>query len=242
MKHLLRCGTFFLLAACSQDAFTSTIPYAGVPARAGSSGLTVTTTITDGSGYQIRSDGGGAYRNSSTLISIIQSVGASELDSYNPKGSTRAIYLDFSQPLPNSGPGGGSAVAIPSGLYKVHAIAKCNLYNTSMLTLTLGQTIACPLHIGEVWYNNNKYAVQMNPRLGSADTAFTETNWINATCTSASGSGSCTHWQLLPSGTGGTNVAALLEYVNTTVKGKTTTTIVKQGDFSFAFQIDLNNP
>jgi hypothetical protein len=219
-------------------------------AASGSRGTAVTSTIADADSsiapsLQIRSDGIGTYRNSSTLISQIQSIGAWELDSYNPNGATRTMYLDFSQPVAGSGPTGGGAVPIPSGLYKVHMIAKCNLYNNSFLTIAPGATVPCPLHIGAIFVGAEQYALQMNPRLSAADTAWAETNWTNVTCVS-SGVGSCTAWSITPSSTApdgsSSNVAALLHYVSTTTNRKTTTAIVKEGDFQIAFHIVVTNP
>ena len=73
--------------------------------------------------------------------------GAWVLDSQNPRNATRTLFLDFGQPVAGSGPNGGDPIAVPSALYKVHAISKCNLYDNSMWTLAPGATMACPLHI-----------------------------------------------------------------------------------------------
>jgi hypothetical protein len=246
---------FGTLAACAEAGPTDT---ARSPAAArallsaNGSNTPVTTVIADNdtgiaAALQIRSDQLGGYTNSSTLTSIIQSIGAWELDSYNPRNSTRTVYLDFSQPIAGSGPNGGDPVAIPSALYKVHAISKCNLYGTSMLTLAPGATMPCPLHFGEVYSGGVKYAVQMNPFTSAADTAYPETNYANITCVyPTSGAGPCSHWTITPSGTyvagNGTqyyrNVGALLKYA--TSKGKTT--VVKEGDFYFSFAIGATNP
>jgi len=239
--------TLAALSGCTRDVPTAA-PAPGAMAvmrgfrAATGSNTPVTALVADANAavaptLQIRSDGLGAYQNSSSLTSIIQSIGAWELDSYDPRRSTRTVYLDFSQPIAGSGPGGGNPIAIPSGLYKVHAIAKCNLYGTSMLTLAPGATISCPLHFGDVYSGGVKYAVQMNPFQSAADTAYPETNYANITCVfPASGAGPCSQWTILPSGTFiGTdstpyyrNVGALLKYG--TGKGAT---VVKEGDFYF---------
>jgi len=84
----------------------------------------------------------------------------------------------------------------------------------------------------------------MNPYVSAADTAWAETNYANVACNSAAMS--CASWTLTPSGTAPdgsrANVAALLSYQRTTAKGKTTTTIVKQGDFWMSFRIGVTNP
>jgi hypothetical protein len=209
----------------------------------------VTATIADADpsiapSLQIKSDGAGTYKNSNSLISIIQAIGDWEVDSYNPKGTTRTVYLDFSRPIAGSGPNESDPAAFPSGTYKVHMISKCHLYGNSFLTIAAGQTVTCPLHIGSVFIGTQEYSVQMNPYLSAADTAWTETDYANVTCTSLGGA--CTSWMIAPSDTAPdgsrANVAALLAYKRTTSKGKTTTTIVKQGDFWMSFRIDVTKP
>jgi hypothetical protein len=245
------------LAACTRDGPTaarapSAVRVSGALLAAGGGNVSVTTVVADNNisiapALQIRSDGLGAYQNSSSLTSIIQGIGAWELDSYDPKRSTRTVYLDFSQPIAGSGPNGGNPVAIPSGLYKVHAISKCNLYGNNMLTLAPGATMPCPLHFGKVYSGGVEYAVQMNPYNSVSDTAYPETNYANITCTyPTSGSGPCTQWSMTPSGTfvGGNgtqyyrNVGALLKYGT----GKGQATVVKEGDFYFSFAIGVTNP
>jgi len=250
--------TVLLLAGCREQTTghetSVTSPEATFANSASPSGDTpVTTTIADADAtiapaLQIRSDNLGAYRNSSTLTSIIQSVGALLLDSYNPRNSTRRVYLDFAQPVANSGPNGGDPVAIPSALYKVHMISKCNLYGNSMLTLAPGATMPCPLHVGSVFVGSDEYAVQMNP-FTSADpnASYPETNFANITCTvPSSGVGPCTQWRITPSGTFRAsdntlqfrNVGKLLKYV--TINRKVTA--VNQGDFYFSFAIGVTAP
>lgn len=196
--------------------------------------------------YQIRSDGGGGYTNSASLTSDITSTGEWQLDSYFPKNSTRTIYLDFSRPVPGSGPNGGPAVSIPTGTYKFQAFVDCpdSFYNNSFLTVAPGQTVHCPLHIGELYVGADLYSINMNPYTGAEGFAWTETNWANVTCTSSAAP--CTHWTITPSATApdgsSANVTVLLKHVATTTKGKTTTTPVKQGDFYMSFRVDVTQP
>jgi hypothetical protein len=236
-------ASLVVLNACSEQNPVPTqarsAPARQLASTSSTSTTPVTSTVADtdaatASTLQIRSDGLGPYRSSSTLISEIQSLGDWELDSYTPRNGTRTIYLDFSRPIAASGPNGGAAIPIPSVYYRVHAISKCSLYNNSFFAVAPGVTINCPMHIGDVYVGSQRYAVQMNPRLSSADTAFAETKWVNVTCTS-NGAGACTSWSMTPSATSPdgwrSNVAALQAYVTSGSKGKTTTTIVKQGDF-----------
>ena len=240
-----------ILSACSEHA---PLPTQARPAPAnalaavGGTSSAVTATIADADpaiapSLQMKSDGGGAYKNSNSLISIIQSIGDWELDSYNAKNSTRTVYLEFSRGIAGSGPNGADPVGIPAGNYKVHMISKCHLYDNSFLTIAAGQTMSCPLHIA-FHVGTQLYAAQMNPYLSSADTAWVETNYANVTCTTLAGS--CDSWTITPSNTAPdgsrSNIAALLAYYTTTSKGKTTTTVIKQGDFWMSFRIGVTKP
>lgn len=256
MNRSAICATVFLLASCAGDLPTTGDLPANVASTRGAAAAggdtPVTTTVADADltiapALQIRSDGLGAYKNASTLTSVIQSIGAWVLDSYSPRNATRTLYLDFSQPIAGSGPNGGNPVGLPSALYKVYVISKCNLYGTSMLTMAPGTTMPCPVHIGNVYSGGVKYAIQMNPRLSSADVAYPETNYANITCVyPSSGTGACSQWTITPSGTytaadGSTksrNVAKLLKFV--TSKGTTTT--LDQGDFYLSFRIGVTAP
>lgn len=211
----------------------------------------VTSTLADAdasvaSSLQIRSDGLGAYTNSRTLSSVIQgAAGAWVLDS-RVRNATRRVFLDFGQPVAGSGPNGGDPVSVPSAAYFVRIISKCNQYNTSMWAVAPGATITCPLHFA-FDYAGASYGLQMNPTAPNNPDGAPETQPVNITCvTPASGSGPCTGWRILPSGTvtapDGSlqyrNVARLVKVV--TSKGQTEN--VNQGDFSFSFSILVTNP
>ncbi len=99
-------------------------------------------------GLNIQSDGLGDYLNSTNLKSQIQAIGDWELDAINPKNATRRIYLDFSQPIAGSAPGGANPTAPPSAIYKFRALAQCSLYGNSLLDFAAGEQKTCPLRIG----------------------------------------------------------------------------------------------
>ena len=92
------------------------IPAALLAQKPGSSNTSVTSLISDyDSGVdpalQIQSDTLGAYRNSSTLTSVIGTDGTWAVDSYYVQKATRRIYLNFSQPIATTGPGGWDSYA-----------------------------------------------------------------------------------------------------------------------------------
>lgn len=246
-----RCGLSLLmlaglLAGCADPASQTGPEFAkGGPNGGGGGGSTdipVTSNLADadasGAAFGIRSDGLGAYRNSSTLGSVIQGIGDWVLDEVNPRGATRQVYLEFSQPVPGSGPNGTDPVAFASGLFKVRMISKCSKYGHTMQGLAPGATMSCPLHIAFSQAGND-YAIQMNPIGGDADGFYEETEPAMVTCTTpSSGSGPCTGWLVAPSGPNGGNVGKLLRI--TTSKGKTVR--ADMGDYRFSFEFVVTNP
>jgi hypothetical protein len=221
---------------------------AGAASVAKSAGLpptiAVTSTVIDDPFFQILSDGHGAYPNSKTVNSIIQTSLGDWVFDTNVSGSTRTIYLDFSRGIAGSGPNGGSPVPLASGFYQVHLISKCHLYNLSFLSIAPQQTVQCPFRVGQIMVGSQEYAVHMNPQPTIDDGTWPETNPANITCNSTSGS--CASWTIAPSGIGldglPASVGVLLAYHTTTTKGKTTTTITKQGDFYMSFRLNVTNP
>lgn len=80
----------------------------GPPTR--TSDVTVTSTISDsldGTSMQIQRDGGGSYTNTRYVQSIVQgAIPDWELDTNYSTSSTRNVWLDFTRPVPGSGPNG----------------------------------------------------------------------------------------------------------------------------------------
>jgi hypothetical protein len=239
-------SSLVVFGACSEQTSLPTQHLSPDQAEAAKSAapnktLNVTTTVADDPGFQVRSDGLGAYKNSASLSSVIQSGGDWAIDL---TGSSRAIYLDFSRGIAGSGPNGGAPVPIPSANYHVFAIARCHLYNNDFHTIAPGQTVTCPLHFAQFFVGTQEYFVQMNPFMGTDGSIQPETNYVNVTCNSTAAP--CSNWTITPSGTtpdgSSANVAALIAITTTTVRGKTTTTQVKQGDFYMSFSIGVTNP
>lgn len=195
---------------------------------------------------QIRSDGA-AYANTNNVQSVVFD-GDLILDT---KASTRHVFLDFSKPIPGTGPNGGAPVApFTSALVLARLTDECFRYNTNMFNMTAGSTINCPLAIFFSDSGNN-YFLQMNPVTGAY--VFPETDYVNITCNGAANS-QCNNWTIKPdvNGKGGCvttdclgslkqNVARLSQLVP--VRGKSgSTTAVNQGDFYVAFSIGVTNP
>jgi len=126
------------------------------------------TTLIEGNGVDmsptlhIQSDLAGAYQNSKTVQSVIQSIGDWVLNTAYSSRSTRKALVDFRDPVPNSGPNGG-APAAPFAYQQVQArfISKCSEYGNSMFTLAGGMTTNCPLVV-RFDYGGSTYRIQMN--------------------------------------------------------------------------------
>ena len=136
--------------------------------RSGSTDTPVTSIVSDydsgvAPALQIQSDKLGAYTNSRTLTSIITNFGTWALDSFNPKGATRAVSLQFSQPIAGTGPNGGIPVAPASGDYRAFLYTSCNHpnYAGSLWTLPPGQTMPCPMAV-RFEADGKTYVLHMN--------------------------------------------------------------------------------
>jgi hypothetical protein len=200
---------------------------------------------------QIRSDGAGTYTNSSSLVSIIQGAsGDWILDSKNATSPSRTFFLDFTKPIPGTGPNGGNPLSpFSSALVYARLISKCHEYNNDMLTIPVGVTVTCPLAF---FFSSggSEYFLQMNPGPNGADLA-PETDLLNITCNAANGSLQCNNWTIAANGSkGGCLTADCSVKQNVTrlslrvpVKGKSGFwTTVNQGDFYVAFSIMVTNP
>jgi hypothetical protein len=192
---------------------------------------------------QVRSDGA-AYANANNVQSV-EYGGDWILDT---KSSTRKVFLDFSKPIPGTGPNGGDPVApFNSALVLARLTAECVKYGTDMSTMQADSTINCPLAI---FFSDSghDYFLQMNPVAGGY--VCPETDYVNITCNGSTNS-KCNNWTIAPNGFRGgcatadcslkQNVGRLSQLVP--VKGKSgSTTPVNQGDFYVAFSIGVTNP
>src|SRR6266446_2781980 len=125
---------------------TAAKPSSDTPVTSTIEGLGVGTLPT----LRIQSDQAGAYRNSSSLQSILQAaLGDWVLDTLNYNSSPqRKVLIDLRDPVPGSGPNGGAPTA-PFAYQTVRArfIAKCSQYGVDMRTIPGGATTYCPLAI-----------------------------------------------------------------------------------------------
>lgn len=201
----------------------------------------VTTTI-DGLGVntsptlRIQSDQSGAYKNSSTVQSVIQAIGAWVLDTDFSSSSTRSVLIDFRDPVSGSGPNGGAPIApFAYAQVKARLIARCNNYGSNMLNMTgVGSTLTCPLAVS-FSYGASSYRINMNYL------NFSEVNPVVITCTGTDSSSKCKQWKIEPSVTQADgekkNVAKLLKLASTRRE-----TDQDYGDFYLSFAVHVTNP
>jgi hypothetical protein len=177
-----------------------------VAAKAPAKDVPVTSMILDYAAdvaprLNVQSDGNGNYLNSANLISTIQAIGDWLLDGRNVKHPSRTIYVDFSQPIAGSAPGGGNPTAPPSGLFIFRILAQCSAYSNSLFSFTGGAVKTCPLRVG-FDYNGKNWALVMDPSANAANGPFPETNPATVTCIfPTTGSSACSQWKFTPSGT-----------------------------------------
>jgi hypothetical protein len=202
----------------------------------------VTTTI-DGLGvntlptFRIQSDQLGAYRNSSSLSSIIQGIGDWELDMINFNSSPqRKALIDLRDPVPGSGPGGTAPVApFAYQLVRARFISKCTQNGIDMRTMQPGNLYPCPLAVAFDDAGGVRYRLAANP------SNFSETNWVQVTCVATDTNAKCNQWKIEPSVTQlngeRKNVAKLLK-----VATKPHQTDQDMGDFYLSFTIHVTNP
>ena len=225
--------TIFVSSAVTNEAFN------GKPASD-----TPVTSVIDGLGIdtvpalRIQSDQLGAYRNSSSLKSILQaSLGDWELDMLNYSSSPqRKVLIDLRDPVPGSGPNGGAPLA-PFAYQSVRArfIAKCSQYGNDMRNMQPNNLYPCPLAIAFDDPNGVRYRLSMH-----ADN-FPELNLMQVTCLTTNTAGKCNQWKLEPSVTQPDgerkNITKLLK-----VATKPNQPDQDMGDFYMSFTIHVTNP
>ena len=200
---------------------------------------------------QIQSDGGGAYKNSRSVTSLIQGIGDWELDTgVTIKSPTRKAFLDFGKPVPGSGPNGAAPVApFTSGLVRPRFMSKCSQYGVNLQLLANGQAVNCPMTVGFYYPagSTTHYRIHMTPDSRSVF-PYPTTDEVRTTCAGAGSNLRCNRWRIEPDAAKGgcatpdcsvrQNVVKLIKVV--TSKGKTTD--VDQGDFYMSFSVELTSP
>ncbi|HSB11728.1 MAG TPA: hypothetical protein VLM38_19725 [Blastocatellia bacterium] len=222
----------------------------------------VTTTIRDyvdvGDPYplstkripmQIQSDGNATYTNSSTLRSVIINAGGWDFDTGFTyiRRPTRRVYLDFSQPISKTGPGGTDPVPpFTTAFVRPWFSSKCYYNGVEMLAMGAGEIVTCGL-TGNFANpaDGVEYRIIMNPGCPAFSDGCPETNATTVTCTGVDGNGNCNIWTIEPSGPCVTADCSLRKNVIrlakiATVKGKSVATNL--GDFYMSFAIEVTNP
>ncbi len=185
--RLLLCIGLFVTVAAQKVS--------NLPVTSSIEGFGVNTSPT----LRVQSDQNGTYKNSKSVQSIIQPIGAWVLDTNYSNSSTRAMLIDFQEPIAGSAPDGASPVApFAYQLVKARLISKCNEYGVNPLNMVgIGSTLTCPLAV-RFDYGGSSYRVVMN------FLNYAETNPVTLTCdgvaTPANPTTSkCAQWRIEPS-------------------------------------------
>jgi len=223
-------------------AATSIVLEARAKAGKAPSDIPVTSTI-DGLGVdtlptlRIQSDQLGAYRNASSLQSIIQGIGDWELDMINFNSSPqRKALIDLRDPIPGSGPNGGAPTApFAYQLVRARFITKCSQNGINMQSMQTNTSYFCPLALAFDDQSGVRYRLADNP------INFSETNWVQVTCVGTDANAKCNQWKVEPSVTQlngeRKNVTKLLK-----VAAKPNQSDQDMGDFYLSFTIHATNP
>jgi hypothetical protein len=235
--------TFWLILTVA-IAFSSVVSIFETGAKGKPAADTAVTTTLDGLGVdtlptlRIQGDQLGAYQNSSSLQSILQSaLGDWVLDTLNYNSSPqRKVLIDLRDPVSGSGPNGGAPVApFAYQLVRARFIAKCAEYGGDMRTIPGGATIYCPLAIAFDDVGGVRYRLSMHAN------NFPEVNLMQVTCVGTNASAKCNQWKMEPSVTQlngeRKNVAKLLK-----VASKPNQSDQDMGDFYMSFAIHVTNP
>ena len=200
----------------------------------------VTTTI-DGLGVntlptmRIQSDQLGAYKNSSSLQSILQaSLGDWVLDMLNYRSSPqRKVLIDLRDPVSGSSINPFGA----TGYQNVRArfIATCSQNGIDMRNMQPSPNVyPCPMAVAFDDASGVRYRLAENPN------NFSETNWVQVTCVATDANAKCNQWKLQPSATqlNGEvkNVASFPRLRPTPPPDQ------DMGDFYLSFTIHVTNP
>jgi hypothetical protein len=237
MKRTLRHShTVVLLFALTATGLVFTVGAKGKPP----SDTPVTTTI-DGLGVdttptlRIQSDQLGAYRNSSSLQSILQAaLGDWVLDMLNFNSSPqRTVLIDLRDPVSGSSINPFGA----TGYQYVRArfIAQCSQNGVDFRTMQPTNIYPCPMALAFDDANGVRYRLAQNP------INYSETNWVQVTCVATDTNSKCNQWKLEPGAIQLSgerkNVAKLLK-----VATRPHQSDQDMGDFYMSFSIHLTNP
>jgi hypothetical protein len=182
MKNTLMVGLILILLAGTTLAWSTSRlakPSSDAPA---------TSTIADidqstGAIYRVGSDSLGQYRNGvNSVSSIVQGIGNWVLDT--KPSALRKVRIDLGDPVVGSGPNPPFQAAV----VPVRFISKCT---TSIFTLSLNQSVQCPLAIS-MEYNGITYALRSEPN------NYVGTQPVTWTCR-ARNSTKCVSWRMFPS-------------------------------------------
>src|SRR6266508_1699647 len=192
-RRLLPVNVIALLFALAATSFVLDAGAKGKPPA----DTAVTTTI-DGLGVdtlptlRLQSDQLGAYKNSSSLQSILQaSLGDWVLDMLNYNSSPqRKVLIDLRDPVPGSGPNGGAPIApFAYQLVRARFIAKCTQNGIDFRTMQPNNIYPCPLAVAFDDASGVRYRLAENPN------NFIETNWVQVTCVATDVNSKCNQWK-----------------------------------------------
>lgn len=187
---------------------------------------------------RLQSDQLGAYVNTSTVLSHIQSSGDWELVTNSASTPTRTILFDFRDPIPNSAPGGANPTApFPYQMVPARLICKGGAYATDMQEMYGVGTIGyCALSPSFRHADGSRYRIDMGTP------TFPGTQPALITCLRVDSANKCNQWRVEPSGVQANGERKNLGRLMKTTPAKPKDIQTSVGDFYFSFTIDVTKP
>jgi len=182
--------------------------------------------------FSIRSDQpgceSGTYPHSQTIRSVVQMAGDWILETQPFKATpTRSVFVDFSNPIPGTGPNGGDPVSpFTAALVRGRFISKCHEYDVNLLDIPEDGTAICPLvlALGPEYGARIMMDWRRNPG----------TEPVRITCTRAA-AGQCSQWTIEPY-----SVTSLGKSIKASTKPREPEQ--DWGNYRFSFRITVSIP
>jgi hypothetical protein len=244
-----------LLVVFVVPALAATVFSKGNAGKGKVSNLPVTTDLqtNDLAGYvsDIQNEGLGVYHDGvDSVTSFLTTNGYNgivwgdwqfgTLDS-----TTRKVTFSFTSPIALAD--GGTAVPNPPfsiGNVTAHIEDKCTILTYSMISMSTGDTMPCPVAIRFYTSDGGDWSISIAPNW----TSLAETTFVQVTCNSVDSSG-CNDWFIdpIPANMGGDPLGAVgrLTYNGCSSckgRGGKTSASENRGDFHFRFHFHITRP
>jgi len=156
--------------------------------------VSMMTNSAQGFGLHLQSDGA-SYSNDMNVESVIQEYSDDWVLNTGFANSTRRVFVDLTDFVPGSAPGGKDPLPpFSTALVQPRIISKCHEREISMYAIPVGTTVLCPMAVTFLYTDGATY------RLASNADNYRVSNDVSVTCLAGGFSG-CGQWHFAPSAT-----------------------------------------